>query len=91
MTKQLKNNLTRLQKAQNLTISGLARTTGVSRRTIDRILGRDIDVRGATILPSTPYHPTFNTLVQLADTFGVSTSDVTKRLPSFVIQSVQPA
>lgn len=82
---QLSQNLSRLQKTHKLSISEVARTTSLSRRTVDRILGRDIDVRAGF-----SYSPTIDTLQKLAECFDVGVSDVTKRLPKFVIDSVNP-
>ena len=85
MTQQLKNYLTRLQRTHNLSISALARTTGVSRRTVVRLLERDIDVvRGGPVTPTT------STLEKIAEAFGVGISDVLKRLPKFAIDKVRP-
>lgn len=84
--KQFANNISRLQKTQHLSISSLARTLNVSRRTVDRILGRDIEV-----VSGNHYVPSPETIEKVADAFGVDRTDVTKRLPRFVIDSVNPA
>ena len=79
---QLQNNLKRLRRVHNLSKRATADAIGISRRTLDRILGEDIDVRYS----DSNYHPTDDTVYRIASFFNVGRKEVTKRLPAFTIQ-----
>ena len=79
---QLQNNVKRFIKTHDLSISEASRSLGLSRRTVDRILGRDIDARCGEY-----NSPSQETITKIAQAFGVDAKQVTKRLPAEVIQS----
>ena len=79
---QLQNNLKRLRRVHGLSKRATANAIGISRRTLDRILGEDIDVRSGL----SDYTPTLDTVDQIATFFNVGRREVTKRLPAFTIE-----
>lgn len=75
---QIAKNVKRLKKVHGLTNTELANRIGVSRRTVGRLLE-------AAETKYTNYYPTENTVTNIANFFSVSSHDVRKRLPAFLI------
>lgn len=70
-------NVAKLQKAGNYTITELHRMTGVSRRTIGRILDNAEN--------KTPYVPTEETIRRFAEATGSTTQDFAKHRLTFQV------
>lgn len=76
-SKTFANNLQRTQRTYGLNRTDLSIVLGTSRRTIGRIL---------SARPG--YTPTEDTIVTIANAYGVAPQQVTQRLPQAVIAAV---
>lgn len=78
---QLAVNIKRAKRVHQFTNTYLAYATNTSRRTVGRLLTKADHA-------DWQYTPRETTVEKVADFFGVEATQVTKRLPAFLINSV---